>query len=125
MIETLNDAPKRALIVAVQLPDVGDGEFESSLEELRQLAKTLGFDVVGTFTQNRGTFDSSAQVAVGKRTEIRQFALGRLHEADEEAEEDEDEDEATRQADLVLVDHEISPSQARILEKDTGCEVMD
>jgi GTP-binding protein HflX len=26
---------------------------------------------------------------------------------------------------VILVDHEISPSQARNLEKETGCEVMD
>jgi len=29
------------------------------------------------------------------------------------------------QVDAILVDHEISPSQARNLEKETGCEVMD
>ena len=31
----------------------------------------------------------------------------------------------TRRAAFVLVDHEISPSQARNLENETGCEVMD
>ena len=34
-------------------------------------------------------------------------------------------DPDTRRADIILVDHEISPSQARNLEKEVGCEVMD
>jgi GTP-binding protein HflX len=34
-------------------------------------------------------------------------------------------DPETRRADVILVDHEISPSQARNLEIDVGCEVMD
>src|SRR4029078_12504006 len=34
-------------------------------------------------------------------------------------------DPETRRADIVLVDHEISPSQARNLEIEVGCEVMD
>ena len=33
--------------------------------------------------------------------------------------------EPGKRADLILVDHEITPSQARILEKATGLEVMD
>jgi len=36
----------RALIVAVQLNNVRDVEFESSLEELANLAKTLGLEVM-------------------------------------------------------------------------------
>jgi len=96
--------PKRAIVAAVQLASVGDAEFEASLTELRQLAKTLGFEVVGTFTQKRAHFDQTAYFGTGKREELRALA---------------------EQADLVLVDHEISPSQARNLEKDTGCEVMD
>jgi GTP-binding protein HflX len=34
-------------------------------------------------------------------------------------------DPASRRADILLIDHEISPSQARNLEKEIGCEVMD
>jgi GTP-binding protein HflX len=47
----------RALIVAVQLDSVSDVEFNSSLAELADLAKTLGLDVVGQFTQKRSSFD--------------------------------------------------------------------
>jgi GTP-binding protein HflX len=60
---------KRAVVAAVQLTGVSDLEFESSLSELRELAKTLGFEVVGTFTQKRTNFDSTAYLGTGKRDE--------------------------------------------------------
>lgn len=47
---------QRAMIVAVQLDNVSDVEFESSLAELSDLAKTLGLEVVGQFTQKRSAF---------------------------------------------------------------------
>jgi GTP-binding protein HflX len=97
--------PPRAVVAAVQLPGVSDVEFEASLTELRQLAKTLGFDVVGAFTQKRAGFDATAYFGLGKREELRDFVQ--------------------QGADLVLVDHEISPSQAHNLGKEAGCEVMD
>ncbi|MGC2520443.1 MAG: GTPase HflX [Burkholderiales bacterium] len=98
--------PTRAIVAAVQLSSVSDAEFEASLTELRQLAKTLGFEVVGTFTQKRAGFDSTAYFGTGKREELR---LMREQDA----------------ADVILIDHEISPSQAHNLEKEVGCEVMD
>ena len=104
MMQDVKDKPKRALATAVQLPGASDIEFEASLSELRQLAKTLGFEVVGTFTQKRAGFDQTAYFGTGKRQELRILA---------------------QDADVILVDHEISPSQARNLEKETGCEVMD
>ena len=48
---------KRAIVAAVQLSGVNDLEFDASLAELRQLAKTLGLEVVCTFTQKRAKFD--------------------------------------------------------------------
>ena len=104
MAQETREKPKRAVVAAVQLASVSDVEFESSLTELRQLAKTLGFEVAGTFTQKRARFDQTAYFGTGKREELRFLAEA---------------------ADIVLVDHEISPSQARNLEKEIGCEVMD
>jgi len=98
--------PARAIVAAVQLSSVSDAEFEASLTELRQLAKTLGFEVAGTFTQKRARFDSTAYFGTGKREELR---LLREQEG----------------AGVILVDHEISPSQSHNLEKEVGCEVMD
>ncbi|MBY0340282.1 MAG: GTPase HflX, partial [Rhodocyclaceae bacterium] len=64
---------KRGIIAAVQLPNVSELEFESSLMELRELAKTLGFEVVHTFIQKRTGFDRTGYLGVGKREEIRAF----------------------------------------------------
>ena len=165
---------KRAVVAAVQLPNVSDAELESSLSELRELAKTLGFEVVGTFIQKRASFDTAAYLGVGKREEIRRFMQGDAEsddapedDAEEGGEENEGEGAAAalpvpkrgtsrgaraeqkiarhgavaakedakaaqaladgdnRRATFILVDHEISPSQARNLENEIGCEVMD
>src|SRR3954469_21125396 len=97
---------KRAIVAAVHLSSVSDIEFDASLAELRQLAKTLGFEVVETFTQNRAGFDKSAYFGTGKREELK--LLREQHSAA-----------------AILIDHEISPSQSFNLEKEVGCEVMD
>ncbi|HZO02989.1 MAG TPA: GTPase HflX [Burkholderiales bacterium] len=98
----------RAIVVAVQLPSVSDVEFDASLVELRQLAKTLGHEVVGRFTQKRASFHSAGYLGSGKREELRALVNDKVAPAD-----------------IVLVDHEISPSQTFNLEKELGCEVMD
>jgi GTP-binding protein HflX len=113
----------RALIVAVQLDNVNDVEFESSLAELSDLAKTLGLEVVGQFTQKRSSFDSTAYVGTGKREEIRQFLDGQQTGLDTLS--PASPPEATDLVEFILVDHEISPSQALNLENEVGCEVMD
>jgi GTP-binding protein HflX len=117
--------PKYAVVAAVQLPNVSDVEFESSLAELRDLAKTLGFEITATFTQKRASFDATAYLGAGKREEIRAYV-------DSEAEFTElaraphgATDPDAGKIDVVFVDHEISPSQARNLEIEVGCEVMD
>ncbi len=109
------EKPKRAVVAAVQLPNVTDLEFEASLTELRELAKTLGFEVVRTFVQKRVSFDTTAYLGIGKRQEIHQYVN---NEFDLDASEPDE-------IDAILVDHEISPSQARNLEKEIGCTVMD
>ena len=105
----VKEKPVYAIAAAVQLPSVSDSEFESSLAELRELAKTLGYTVVRTFVQKRAGFDTTGYLGIGKRQEIEHYVN---HEAECEIE-------------SILVDHEISPSQARNLEKETGCGVMD
>ncbi|WP_019531515.1 GTPase HflX [Dasania marina] len=114
---------QRALIVAVQLDNVSDVEFESSLTELAELAKTLGMEVVGQFTQKRSSFDSTAYFGVGKREEIRQFLESDQADVDKLARDNPQ--AANGPIEFVLVDHEISPSQSLNLENELGCEVMD
>jgi GTP-binding protein HflX len=152
MTKEVKVRPSRAVVAAVQLPTVSDQELEASLNELRELAKTLGFEVVATFTQKRSSFDSGAYLGTGKREEMRRFVQGEPAEPDAPAAKAapakrggrgeerrmahhglaaaREEAKALagkieRQADFVLVDHEISPSQARNLENEIGCDVMD
>ncbi|MEI7613695.1 MAG: GTPase HflX [Betaproteobacteria bacterium] len=120
----VNENPRLAVVAAVQLSNVTDLEFEASLTELRELAKTLGFKVVHTFTQKRAGFDSSAYLGAGKRQEIQYFVNGE-QETDEFETGNHNVTAEPAEIDVILVDHEISPSQARNLEKEVGCEVMD
>ena len=69
----LADEPRKAIVASVQRPNVSDAEFEASLAELRELAKTLGYRVVHTFTQKRAGFDTTGYLGVGKRQEVREF----------------------------------------------------
>src|SRR2546429_9757725 len=101
MMQEVDQKPKRAVVAAVQLSSVSDLEFNASLAELRQLAKTLGFEVVGTFTQKRAGFDKAAYFGTGKREELRLLR----------------EEHGAR---AILIDPEISPSQAFNLEKEAG-----
>jgi len=110
----VKEKTKYAVVAAVQLPSVTDMEFEASLAELRDLAKTLGYKVTHTFAQKRSAFDSTAYLGLGKREEIRSFVNG-----------SEAADSNTGRIEMVFVDHEISPSQARNLENEVGCDVMD
>ena len=109
-----------AVVAAVQLPSVTDREFESSLTELRELAKTLGYEVIRTFVQKRSGFDMTAYLGAGKREEMRIFVNNESEESDGTVPSPDH-----LEIDTILVDHEISPSQARNLEKEVGCEVMD
>ncbi len=124
----------RAAILAVQLPDVDDAAFAASLAELHRLGRTLGVEVVGTVTQKRDALDSAAVVGSGKLGDLKGLigvkAGGEGDEAGEEGgaeggEDGEDEDGGGKKIGVVLVDHDITPSQARNLEKETGVEVLD
>jgi GTP-binding protein HflX len=94
------------VLAAVQTPDVPDDEMAESLAELGRLAQTLGLTVVETITQSRPGFHPGTYLGSGKLADLR--AAVTVHKAG-----------------VVLLDHELSPSQARNLEKETGAEVMD
>jgi GTP-binding protein HflX len=147
MQNEVQEKPKFAVVAAVQLPGVSDVEFEASLTELRELAKTLGFAVVNSFIQKRSGFDKTAYLGVGKREEIRCYVNNEFSaeqdflasgdaenescesydsgEADEKKTTTHATDPYSGEIDVIFIDHEISPSQARNLEKEVGCQVMD
>ncbi len=81
-------------------------ESEHSLEELRLLAESAGADVAGRVYTSRKIPHPATYIGKGKVAELSQQvdALG---------------------ADLVIVDHPISPIQERNLERAVGCRVLD
>lgn len=123
----LHELPRRAVMCAVQLrkttgptqkpigedrddaqTEISDDErrFRQSLAELRRLASTLGLTVDGEVTQKRASFDAAAYLGPGKIEELA---------------------ELTKRAQVptvILVDHEISPSQARNIQKATGAALV-
>ncbi|MGA8095121.1 MAG: ribosome rescue GTPase HflX, partial [Steroidobacteraceae bacterium] len=94
---------ERALLVRIGLGAQVDPE---DLEEFSQLAVSAGAQPVATVTGRRERPDSRYFVGSGKAEELKQAA-----EAGE--------------ADVILVDHALSPSQERNLEKLTGKRVLD
>ncbi len=141
-----DERPPRAAIVAVQLPDTELPAFNASVAELGRLARTLGLEVVAQVTQRRSALHAATVVGSGKLAILKSL-VGRAADA-EEADDEDDGAAQRREADetdeldelendgsptelpkdpvqVVLVDHDISPSQARNLEKATGVEVMD
>jgi GTP-binding protein HflX len=94
---------ERAVLVRLALGSAADPE---DLREFNQLAVSAGAVPVATIGGSRDRPDPKFFVGSGKAEEIRQQA--QAHEAD-----------------VILVDHPLSPSQERNLEKLTGRRVLD
>ena len=128
-----------AVIVGVQLQGVSDEALASSLDELQRLAKTLGLRVIGRVTQKRRGLGAPNVLGEGKLKELAQYTGGRgfipsyaapgsratVEEESLEADFAEEAEEEPEQAVTVIVDHDLSPTQLRNLEKATGVEVLD
>jgi len=95
---------EKAILVGVNLRN--EEHFDYSMEELRNLAEALHVEVVGIVTQNLERVTPSHYVGTGKIEEIKNFY--------EEA-----------QANLVIFNDELSPSQIRNLERDLATKVID
>lgn len=79
---------------------------EESLAEFRELAASAGAEIVGEFVQRRDRPDPATLLGIGKLQEI----AGAV---------------ASSEADLVLIDHELSPSQQRNIEREVDARVID
>lgn len=95
---------EKAILVGVNLRN--DEHFDYSMEELNNLAEALNVEVAGIITQNLERITPSHYVGTGKIEEIKNFY-----------------DEA--QANLVIFNDELSPSQIRNLERDLETKVID
>src|SRR3990172_6180471 len=104
-LTAVSGARRRERALLVQLRLSGRVEQEA-LEELRLLAESAGAEVCGAITGRRQVPDAATFIGKGKAEEVRD-AVVREH------------------AELVLVNHELSPAQERNLEKITSCRVLD
>lgn len=95
---------ERVLLVGVQLDNQED--MESSLEELKALAKTAGAETVGKVIQPRDAYHPATYIGKGKLEEVRSLI---------------EETGATG----IICDDELSPAQLRNLEDALGTKVMD
>ncbi|MDP3501100.1 MAG: GTPase HflX [Myxococcales bacterium] len=148
MLTTQAPTPK-AVLVGVQLQSVSDVEHAADLAELARLVQTLGYEVVATVSQKRAGLASGTVLGKGKLKELAQLTGGtgeipssakdtkskakEAWEAEEEEDADAEDEPAAvidqaaleQRATVVVVDHELSPNQARNLEKATGAQVLD
>jgi GTPase len=143
-METKQPVP-RAILVGVQVPSVDDVAHAASLAELGRLVKTLGYEVVDTVSQKRAGIDSAAVLGKGRLEELAamtggsgtvdSLAVARKSKARERFEGAENKEpqaamsesgaDVERKPEFVIVDHELSPNQARNLERATGAQVLD
>jgi GTPase len=140
-----------AILVAVRLPEMDADQAEASLDELTRLVTTLGYDVSARVLQGRGSLAPAAVLGEGKLKELAKLTggsgrtgpiiPGQKRSAADDGFEDEavgelqpdelwDDDEEgppdpQKEIALVAVDHDISPSQLRNLERATGVPVLD
>lgn len=94
---------ERAVLVQLALPGV---DAAKALQEFEELALSANAEVLDCVLGTRATPDAKYYIGQGKAEEIAQ--LVKVHEAE-----------------LVLVNHELSPSQERNLERFFECRVID
>lgn len=95
---------ERVILVGVSLND--SAETENSLEELKELARTAGAEVLGKVIQPREYFHPATYIGKGKLEEVREL-IDRLG------------------ATGIICDDELTPAQLRNLEDALDTKVMD
>ena len=96
---------EKALIVGVELNN-SEYSLEYSLDELKNLAKSLDIEVVERISQKLDRINPKYYIGSGKVEEIKMYIT-------------------TYDIDTVIFDDELSPSQIRNLEKELNVKVID
>lgn len=97
------EQPERAILAAL---DTEEYDIDSSLAELRELAATAGAEVVEVLTQKREAPKKATYLGSGRVLELAELC-------------------AAQEADLVIFDCELSPTQLRNLEDAVPCRIID
>ena len=93
--------PERAILVGIE-----NTEGYDTIEELAELARTAGAEVVGRETQKRRDIDNATYIGSGKAEALSLTA-------------------SALEADLFIFDDELNPAQTRNLERILGVRVID
>ena len=95
---------ERAILVGA---DTGEDEhFERSMEELGELARACGMSVEGIAVQKMESINKAFYIGTGKVREVKEYA-------------------EALEADILVFDNSLTPSQLRNLQKETGKPVLD
>ncbi|MBQ2749592.1 MAG: GTPase HflX [Clostridia bacterium] len=107
-IKNTLETKEKAIIVGLNCRVFDDEEnsSEESLEELSALVDTAGGEVVASVLQNRGEPDVRCYIGEGKAREIAELARN-------------------LEAELIVFDNELAPSQAKVLEQIMECRILD
>lgn len=105
-IETSEIKEERAILIGVCTPSVTPEKVKEYLTELAFLVDTAGGVPDRQFTQNLPYPDPKTYLGSGKLNEVRDYV-------------------AEKKIDLAVFDDELTPSQARNIEKVLGCKIMD
>jgi len=95
---------ERAILVGADTGE--DGNFERSMEELGELAKACGMSVEGVAVQKMDSINKAFYIGTGKVREVKEYAKA-------------------LEADIIIFDNSLTPSQLRNLQKETEKPVMD
>lgn len=95
---------ERVILVGVQT-DIGD-DVETSLDELQELAETAGAETAAKVIQNREAVHPGTYIGKGKIQEVKNLLTA-------------------LDANGIICDDELSPSQLNNLERELECKVMD
>ena len=95
---------EKALLVGVDTGEEDD--FPRSMKELGELAKACNMTVAGVVTQKMAAVNKAYYIGAGKVREVTEYAQA-------------------LEADVILFDNSLTPSQLRNLQKETGKPVLD
>ena len=97
---------ERVIVLEVGLKNIPIIELKTSLVELEELTRTAGGEIVASLTQSLEKFQPATLIGKGKIEEIKQIS-------------------EDCNANLLIIDHQLTGIQTRNLEKELGLKVLD
>jgi GTP-binding protein HflX len=96
----------RAIVIGVGLKSEATIEIKENLLELEDLVRSAGGEVVGSVIQTLQAWNPATLIGSGKVDEVKEMVQ-------------------SSEANVVIMDHQLSGVQARNLEQAIGCKVLD